>query len=119
MNLLLIPERILNKHMSNYADQTLKCEDCSKDFIFTAGEQEFFDKKGFSQQPKRCPDCRSARKHNKGGGGGGGRSAGGPRGDKPKFPATCSRCGVGFEAPFQPKPDRPVFCRDCFKSGAK
>jgi CxxC-x17-CxxC domain-containing protein len=28
--------------------------------------------------------------------------------------ATCSDCGKECEVPFQPKADRPVYCRDCF-----
>lgn len=43
------------------ADKTLKCRDCGMDFVFTAGEQEFFQQKGFSE-PTRCPACRAARK---------------------------------------------------------
>ncbi len=45
------------------ADKTLVCEDCGKEFIFTEGEQEFYKEKGFENEPKRCPDCRKARKH--------------------------------------------------------
>lgn len=43
------------------ADKTLNCRDCGTDFMFTAGEQEFFSQKGFSE-PTRCPACRAARK---------------------------------------------------------
>ena len=43
-------------------DKTLKCADCSVDFVFTAGEQEFYSSKGFTNEPKRCPTCRQARK---------------------------------------------------------
>ncbi len=42
-------------------DKTLNCSDCSNDFAFTEGEQEFFEQKGFTE-PKRCPECRQARK---------------------------------------------------------
>ena len=42
-------------------DKTLKCQDCGKDFIFTAREQEFYAQKGFSE-PKRCKECRDAKK---------------------------------------------------------
>ncbi len=45
-------------------DKTIKCIDCHKDFIFTAGEQEFFEEKGYSE-PVRCKDCRSKRKAEK------------------------------------------------------
>lgn len=46
-------------------DRTLVCKDCGKEFIFTAGEQEFFKSKGFENDPVRCPDCRRARKAEK------------------------------------------------------
>jgi hypothetical protein len=45
-------------------DITLMCSDCEEDFIFTAGEQEFFEEKGFDE-PKRCKDCRDRRKAEK------------------------------------------------------
>ena len=41
-----------------YEDETLICEDCGKEFVFTAGEQEFFAEKGLTNKPKRCPECR-------------------------------------------------------------
>ena len=44
------------------ADKTLVCSDCGKEFIFTEGEQEFYKEKGFENEPKKCPDCRKARK---------------------------------------------------------
>jgi hypothetical protein len=44
-------------------DLTLTCVDCRQSFIFTAGEAEFYATKGFSQ-PKRCKDCRAAKKAN-------------------------------------------------------
>ena len=43
------------------ADKTLVCQDCGNEFVFTEGEQEFYNEKGF-QEPKRCTDCRRARK---------------------------------------------------------
>jgi CxxC-x17-CxxC domain-containing protein len=30
------------------------------------------------------------------------------------FQATCSGCGKVAEVPFQPRGDKPVYCRDCF-----
>ncbi|MEG1706469.1 MAG: zinc-ribbon domain-containing protein [Clostridia bacterium] len=44
-------------------DKTLVCKDCGKDFVFTAGEQEFYKTKGFENEPVRCPECRKARKN--------------------------------------------------------
>lgn len=43
-------------------DKKLTCRDCSADFIWTVGEQEFYQQKGFENQPTRCPNCRRARK---------------------------------------------------------
>jgi hypothetical protein len=54
-----------------YTDETLNCTDCNAPFTFSAGEQEFFAAKGFTNKPNRCPDCRAARKSQRGGGGGG------------------------------------------------
>ena len=52
--------------MSSYYDQHLTCADCGHDFIWSAKEQEFFAEKGF-QQPKRCKECRQAKKAQRGG----------------------------------------------------
>ena len=56
----------------SYADKTLTCRDCGTQFVFTAGEQEFYAQKGFTNEPGRCPSCRQSRKQV-----GGGRSGGG------------------------------------------
>ena len=45
-----------------YEDKTLVCKECGKEFIFSAGEQEFYAEKGFENEPTRCKDCRAARK---------------------------------------------------------
>jgi len=42
-------------------DKTLVCVDCGQEFVFTAGEQEFFAEKGFVE-PKRCKMCRDKKK---------------------------------------------------------
>ena len=48
-----------------------------------------------------------------GGGGGGGRSFDRPR---ESFEVQCAECGVQTTVPFKPRGDRPVYCRDCFRS---
>ncbi|MCE5315034.1 zinc-ribbon domain-containing protein, partial [bacterium] len=45
-------------------DKELICKDCGQTFVFTAGEQEFFQSRGFSE-PIRCKTCRDARKSQK------------------------------------------------------
>jgi CxxC-x17-CxxC domain-containing protein len=107
-----------------YSDENLSCVDCSREFIFSAGEQQFFASKGFQNKPNRCPDCRSARKAQRGaagggnGGGsyGGGGGGGGGRGAREMFQTVCSQCGQTAEVPFQPRGDKPVYCRDCFQT---
>jgi DNA-directed RNA polymerase subunit RPC12/RpoP len=44
------------------ADKTLVCKDCGKEFVFTEGEQQFYAEKGFTNEPTRCKECRSAKK---------------------------------------------------------
>src|SRR5687767_608508 len=95
------------------ADTTLTCRDCGQAFTFTAGEQDFYASRGFSE-PSRCPDCRAARKAERDGGGSG-YSSGGARGAREMFSATCSSCGQEAQVPFQPSGDKPVYCSACFE----
>ena len=37
---------------TNYVDETLVCKDCGQEFVFTAGEQQFYAEKGFLNKPK-------------------------------------------------------------------
>ena len=106
----------------------MTCRDCGQPFIWTAGEQDFYAQRGFTNEPSRCPDCRRARKAQQGGGGGGYASGGGYGGggsyggggyDRPQrqmYPAVCSECGKETQVPFQPRGDKPVYCSDCFQS---
>ncbi len=129
-----------------YTDATITCADCGQQFVFTAGEQEFYAQRGFSK-PIRCSSCRAARKaargdsggggyagdsgYSSGGGysaaggyssGGGGYSSGGggfgnrDRGPREMFSATCSSCGKEAKVPFRPTSGKPVYCSDCFQS---
>ena len=96
-----------------YQDETLNCTDCSAPFTFTSGEQEFYAAKGFTNKPNRCPDCRAARKGQRNAGSTtSSYSARPPR--REMFSTTCSSCGKEAQVPFQPRGDRPVYCRDCF-----
>src|SRR5690242_10086212 len=109
----------------SFADRTLTCRDCGQQFVFTAGEQEFYQSRGLTNEPGRCPDCRAARKASQGGGGGGyayssssdGMGGGGGY-DRPRremFTATCSQCGGEARVPFEPRGDKPVYCSNCFE----
>ena len=101
-----------------YVDEMLNCVDCGRQFVFSAGEQRFYEQKGFQNKPNRCPDCRSARKAMRSQNGGSAGGGGGERAARPRemFQATCSNCGQVAEVPFNPRGDKPVYCRDCFQS---
>jgi CxxC-x17-CxxC domain-containing protein len=94
-----------------FTDKSLTCSDCGATFTFSAEDQEFFQSKGYTNEPKRCPECRQARKAERFGSSGGG--AGGAR--RQMFPATCAQCGKATEVPFQPRGDKPVYCSDCYR----
>ena len=84
-----------------YENKTLVCKDCGEEFIFTAGEQEFYAEKGFQNEPQRCKACRDKRKN-----------AAKPQ--REYFTTTCANCGKEAKIPFQPTSDRPVYCSECF-----
>jgi hypothetical protein len=46
----------------SFQDKSIQCSDCKTAFTFTAGEQEFYQTKGFTNEPKRCPSCRRTNK---------------------------------------------------------
>src|SRR6476661_140371 len=98
----------------SYQDKTLTCQDCGAPFTFTSGEQEFYASKGFTNEPRRCANCRQAKRGANGGGGGsyGGSSygggGGGYGGPREMFTATCASCGQEARVPFQPRGDKPV-----------
>ncbi len=78
-------------------DRTLVCRECGKKFIFTPGEQEFYEAKQY-RPPTRCRSCRMRQKQ---------------RG-KPVYRGVCACCGQEALIPFPPREDRPVFCMDCY-----
>jgi len=84
-----------------YQDKTLKCKDCGNEFVFTAGEQEFYAEKGFENEPKSCKDCRAARKNAK-------------QGAREMFDAVCAQCGNACKVPFNPTEGKAVYCSECF-----
>ena len=88
-----------------FEDKTLVCKDCGKEFIFSAGEQEFYAEKGFENEPVRCRDCREKRRRSREGGE-----------QRKMYKVICADCGKETEVPFEPKDDRPVYCRDCFQT---
>ncbi len=93
-------------------DIQLTCSDCGREFTFTAADQSFYQERGYSA-PKRCKSCRQAKKADQQGGGGYG--GGGGRSSNATT-VICAGCGQQTTVPFEPRGDRPVFCRDCFQA---
>ncbi len=82
-----------------YSDKTLVCKECGEEFTFSAGEQEFYEEKGFQNEPTRCKACRSKREHPS---------------KKEFYEAVCAECGQTTKVPFKPHLDKPVFCSNCY-----
>ncbi len=101
----------------SFEDKTLECSDCAKTFTFSAGEQEQFQSRGYTNEPKRCPECRQARKSERYGTSGNsyGNSNSGFTPRREMFPAVCSDCGKETTVPFEPRQGRPVYCSDCYR----
>ena len=74
-----------------YEDKTLVCKECGNEFVFTAGEQEFYAERGFANEPQQNQ-----------------------RTDREMFTAVCANCGKEAKVPFRPREDRPVYCSECF-----
>lgn len=100
-----------------YTEKAIQCSDCGKSFPFTAEEQEFFASKGFTNEPKRCPPCRSTRRNERFGNEGG--NSYGSSSPRQMYPATCGQCGKQTEVPFQPRGDKPVYCRECYATKSR
>ena len=46
----------------SFEDKSIQCSDCGVAFTFTVKEQEFFQSKGFTNDPRRCTPCRQQKK---------------------------------------------------------
>ncbi len=90
-----------------FEDKQLKCVECGASFTFSAEEQSFFQSKGYTNEPKRCPTCRETRRAQRLG-----SDAAKPH--RQMFPVTCAECGKQTEVPFEPREGRPVYCSDCY-----
>src|SRR3978361_1211178 len=91
-----------------FQDRILRCVDCGTEFIWTAGEQQFFADKNFKNEPKRCKTCKGKRAARPAGGG--------MSRERVETQTSCSACGKDTTVPFKPTQGRPVFCKECFQS---
>ena len=94
-------EEAAGESKPEFADETLVCVECGKEFVFTAGEQEFYASKGFVNEPQRCKECRDARKN-------------AARPEREMFSAECAACGGEAKIPFAPMEGKDYYCSECF-----
>lgn len=91
--------------LTMYEDKTLTCKDCGSEFVFTAGEQEFYAEKGLMNEPQRCKSCRDSKRKAR-------RS-----GERVMHDVICAECGKPAQVPFEPtEGGRPIYCDECFKA---
>jgi CxxC-x17-CxxC domain-containing protein len=110
----------------DFQDRPLQCLDCKNEFIFTAGEQEFYDRKGFKEIPKRCKPCRDARKTRRGDSGanaaGNGNGNGNGNGSGNGYGGGGGGNGYGGNGEHggnrAPRGDREMFDATCAACGA-
>lgn len=84
-----------------FADRILTCVDCGAEFVFSAGEQVFFQEREFKNNPKHCKLCKAKRSQRR------------PR-QRVETLVTCAECGSVTTVPFMPRNGKPVLCRLCF-----
>jgi CxxC-x17-CxxC domain-containing protein len=95
----------------SFQDKSIQCSDCGATFTFSTGEQEFFQTKGYTNEPRRCQACRQAKKSQRSGN----SSFSNNSSPRQMFPVKCAECGKDTEVPFEPRGDKPVYCSDCYR----
>lgn len=94
-----------------FTSKALTCSYCKATFTFSPDEQRFFNMRGYTNTPNRCPQCRFGRKAAQGGGFGYYANYSTLR---MMYPAVCAECGAHTEVPFEPHDGRPVYCSRCY-----
>jgi CxxC-x17-CxxC domain-containing protein len=85
-----------------FQDITLFDQDTGEPFIFTAKEQEFFWRQGFTNVPKRSPERRKEFREKRAKG-------------KPLFNVTCKVCGRVGKVLVEPPDSKDIYCETCFE----
>ena len=84
-----------------FQDITLYDKDTGEPFIFTAKEQEFFARQGFTHVPTRSPERRKEIREQRYKG-------------KPIFNIACKQCGRVGKIVQEPPNPRELYCQYCF-----
>jgi CxxC-x17-CxxC domain-containing protein len=91
----------------DFQDKSIICSDCGATFTFSVVEQEYFQSRNYSNDPKRCLPCRKTNRTQRNG-----NVSDTP--NRPMFPATCAECGKETKVPFEPRNGNPVYCSECY-----
>ena len=94
-----------------FEDKEIQCIDCSRNFIWSTGEQAFYRDKQLQNPPKRCKECKQAKNERLAAIAA--AQASGVR-QRIEVAVNCARCGETTTVPFYPSQGRPVYCRSCF-----
>lgn len=92
-----------NKPKTKFEDITLYDKDTGEPFIFTAKEQEFFAKQGFTNVPAHSPERRKQLREQR-------------YGEKPVFNVTCMRCKKVGKIISEPPYPKNILCEICFEN---
>jgi CxxC-x17-CxxC domain-containing protein len=96
----------------SFHDKLLQCSDCGITFMHSAEDQEFYQCKGYANEPKRCLECRQARKAERYGNS---NDSYDYKAKRKMFSAVCADCGKETEVPFEPCEGKPVYCGNCLR----
>jgi CxxC-x17-CxxC domain-containing protein len=96
---------------SEFEDKEILCIDCSRNFVWSTGEQAFYRDKQLQNPPKRCKECKQAKNERLAAIAA--AQASGVR-QRIEVAVNCARCSETTTVPFYPSQGRPVYCRSCF-----
>lgn len=96
---------------TEFQDKEILCIDCSRNFIWSTGEQAFYRDKQLQNPPKRCKECKQAKNERLAAIAA--AQASGVR-QRIEVAVSCARCSETTTVPFYPSQGRPVYCRSCF-----
>lgn len=108
---LIETNTIVVEDHSEFDDKTILCGDCTKDFIWSAGEQVFFRDKQLQNPPKRCKECKQA-KNDRIAAIANAQASGIKQ--RIEVAVACAKCEETTTVPFYPSQGRPVYCRSCY-----
>jgi hypothetical protein len=80
-------------------DMTVACKTCQKEFLWSAKEQKYYEKKGFKKKPQKCNSCRERANKLR---------------DNSMFYIHCGLCDADGVMLAPPPKDRVAICEDCF-----